>query len=138
MSKYKRYVGLSVSFCIGAICRGEIDEDMVAFIVPGFTINDENTRRKVWERYSKIYWSDFPEQAWEVFERIKIVPLSDGIGHNIADGCWVREEDFTPECIFQCGWGSPKLHTEQIVRELKDECDVDSDGNLVNNEGDAE
>lgn len=101
----QRYVGLSVSFCIQAICQGIIDEDQIAFIVPGFTLDETNTREAVFERYKVVYWHDFPERAWEVFQRIEIRQHRHS---NIADGCWVKEEDFIPEA------GEMKIHTADL------------------------
>ena len=96
----KRLVGLSVSFCVKAICEGKVALADVAFIVPGMVLNDENTIWNVYERYKDIYWSKYPEQARRVLEQLEI-RVHPGERPNIAAGCWILASDYTPDLDLQ-------------------------------------
>src|SRR5687768_9183289 len=93
----KDVVGLSLSFCVSEICRGNMAMDDVTKIVAGTAIPDVGA---IIQNYKDAYWRDYPEKAEQVVRqlweegRIEQPRLSgmEGYpshGHNIADGNWL-------------------------------------------------
>lgn len=108
----KRLVGLSVSFCVKAICEGTVALEDVAFIVPGMVLNDENTIWNVYDRYVQTYWSKYPEQARRVLEQVEI-RVHPGERPNIGAGCWMLAADYSPDLDLQQN-EDLKHHTQEL------------------------
>jgi hypothetical protein len=87
----KKYVGLSLSFCVKDILEGFVLEEQVAFIVPGF-----NWTGTPHESYYGVYWRKFDRQvADELLSRLKTVPRpAECDAPNLANGMWWPEDKF--------------------------------------------
>jgi len=94
----KPLVGLSVSFCIKDICKGQISRGDVELICAGFDLSATSLDR-VFERYSQVYWVGFEEEARELLFSL---PLSSShpYSRNISSGHWMKSSDFSD---FQLG-----------------------------------
>lgn len=91
-------VGLSLSFCVSAICRGDISIESVKKIVAA---TNAATPDAILDSYKSRYWSEFPDKAEQVVRQLwsegRIEqPRQGGViegypshGHNIADGNWL-------------------------------------------------
>ncbi len=89
-------IGLSISFCISDIIRGEVYLRDVECIVAGTKMRTEEDVDRVIDQYKEHYWYDYPEEAEKVFRQLwdagKVYQprLSDnGNAINIASGHWV-------------------------------------------------
>jgi len=104
----KKYVGLSLSFCIKAILSGDIKADQVAFIVPGFDLKNWDF---AFDHYMEIYWRRWPkETVVELLNKVDIRNLSPK-GHNIARGCWYPLDQWEPEIL---GDHEKRLHLHEL------------------------
>lgn len=92
----KRYVGVSLSFCVRDVLLGKVRPEQVAFIVPGF--DWERAGRKPCESYFKSYWSKFSRAAVDAtLALLTFRNRPDGTAANISKGIWIPEELFTWE-----------------------------------------
>jgi hypothetical protein len=55
------YVGLSLSFCVAAVLRGEVTEDQIAAIVSSTSCRTTNDWDGVIDSYRSSYWSQDPD-----------------------------------------------------------------------------
>lgn len=92
-------VGLSLSFCVQQIARGEISVADIDKIYAATNAPDEATWQTLMESYSKSYWSDNPELAVEIATALKnlgkiVQPRTEGkSSHSVADGSWIMASD---------------------------------------------
>lgn len=93
-------IGLSLSFCVSRICRGEVALEDVEKLIVGVRCPDEEAWAEVVSDYKESYWHDFPDQAEEVVKTLRaqgkiIQPkLQDPPRYPMtADGVWVDSED---------------------------------------------
>lgn len=95
------------------ICEGLIDEDQVAFVVPAFVVDEDNTKEEVADRYRRNYWPKYPDQACEVWSRLEVRSITrTSMLHCRSHGIWIKEEDFVDmDCRF-CN--NLKIHTENL------------------------
>lgn len=91
-------IGLSLSFCVADICRGTIQEADVVRIIANTNAPDEESMLAVVRQYQQSYWSEFPEQAAEVVERLLAAgkidqPRTRGQQtHTVDSGHWMDED----------------------------------------------
>lgn len=92
-------IGLSLSFCVSRICRGEVPVEDVEKLIVGVICPDESAWNEVISNYKASYWEEFPEQAEEIVQRLrsegKIVQprLQDPYRYPIlGNGVWVSSE----------------------------------------------
>jgi len=95
-------IGLSISFCVGDICRGKVQLDDIELIIAGTRVaNSKEDWDKLVDQYQKVYWRKFPEEADAVLgwlldnNKIEQPRLDSGdkFAPNIAKGCWVENFD---------------------------------------------
>jgi len=88
-------VGLSLSFCVSDILRGNIQEEEVKQIISGTMVESPEQWNELIESYKKYYWYEDPEKAEAICRRFiesgKIKqPRTEGKEvHNIASGHWI-------------------------------------------------
>ncbi|MCK4540556.1 hypothetical protein KAU09_05420 [Candidatus Parcubacteria bacterium] len=91
-------VGLSLSFCVGDILRGNVKEEEVKEIIAGTNASPEKLEELL-KDYKKIYWRKNPDEgeaiARRLYEAGKIrQPRQEGkVAHNIAKGHWLKEDE---------------------------------------------
>ncbi len=92
-------IGLSLSKCVAAICRGEVKRESVEKIIARTTVPNEYAWDQVFTEYVRTIWKDFPEQAVKIAEDFigrKLVEQSiltrRGKRPDISGGIWVRSE----------------------------------------------
>jgi hypothetical protein len=94
--KMRKYTGLSLSFCISDIIRGEVYEEQVGLIISATKIDCVESYDRIRKGYCETYWRDNPREAGRIFDRLwnagKIFqPRLLGLQpHNIAQGHWLR------------------------------------------------
>jgi hypothetical protein len=92
-------IGLSISFCIAAIMRGDVEEDKVEKIVGGTACTSNLAWDKVIQRYREEYWDQNPDLGEEILRRFiaqgKIEqPRLDGRGKPVTShNTWVTSMD---------------------------------------------
>jgi len=90
-------VGLSISFCIADIIRGEVKEKDVEKIIASTAVVTNADWEGIISRYKKIYWSDDPEKGEAIFRRllregkIEQPRLQGKPAHSIATGHWQEQ-----------------------------------------------
>lgn len=88
-------IGLSLSFCVCDIADGKIEESAVDCIISGTKFRDEGQFYTILDRYSEMYWKEYPKGAQDIARRLvregKIYqPRLCGLGApNISQGHWV-------------------------------------------------
>ena len=91
----KKYIGLSVSFCVMDIADGKVPFDEVACILAGTRIKKPNEDlSKVIKEYSETYWKEDPHKYVRVFvelwqKDLIIQPRLDDITVSIHGGHWL-------------------------------------------------
>ena len=91
-------VGLSLSFCIADILRGNVAEIEVKEIISGTKAADEKSFNDVVEIYKGSYWHINPEEGEAIAKRlyaagkIKQPRLEKEVDHNISDGHWIEPD----------------------------------------------
>lgn len=64
-------IGKSLSFCISSICRGEVQESDVDYIITSTKAEDRDVLIfSVIQSYKEFYWLEFPELAEEITLRL--------------------------------------------------------------------
>lgn len=63
-------IGLSLSFCVKEIIRGEVRLEDVEKIVAGTTVDDPNDWPKVIDVYKRVQWADNPELGQRIFSEL--------------------------------------------------------------------
>lgn len=63
-------IGLSVSRCVAAIARGEVEIEEVEKIVGSTTVPHQIAWALVARRYCDHEWKDFPDQATDILLRL--------------------------------------------------------------------
>lgn len=109
----KKLIGLSLSFCIKDICERKISIEAVAGIVPNFDWKS-TTLEAVHERYSQVYWKNYPERSWEVLKQIKLLDRHPS-DVNIADGHWILEENYSPQISLGYQEGTSIAYQDQNI-----------------------
>ena len=88
-------VGLSLSFCVGDILRGSVQEEEVKQVISATEAETPKDWDKLIARYKKIYWDEDPDRAEAIVRRLlnagKIrQPRIEGKeSHNISGGHWL-------------------------------------------------
>lgn len=89
-------IGLSVSFCIKQMARGEADPASVEMIVAGIRAPTREDLEMVVKSYRKSYWKGIEERAealfWKFWAEEKIFQprLKDGWIPSLSNGIWVN------------------------------------------------
>jgi hypothetical protein len=61
--------GMSVSFCISRIVRGEVPEEAVEKIIAGTCCRTPEAWEGVIKDYRESYWSEFPDEAERIIRK---------------------------------------------------------------------
>jgi|GEM_PF-4980438 len=90
-----KYIGLSMSACIGEMLDEKMPKEKVAYFQSGTAIETLQELETVIATYKPIYWSKAPEigAKWvrEYWKQHRFVqPRFQGEDHNIADGIWKK------------------------------------------------
>lgn len=96
MNNIRRYVGLSLSFCIRDILQGKTDVDEISAIV---TSTKFATIESAFAHYYESYWAEYAEEnkcmrvlkkVWPlVFQPRLNFEFTDHAGHMLTYGHWV-------------------------------------------------
>ena len=88
-------VGLSLSFCVRDIMRGNVQEEEVKQVIAATDAKSPAEWKKLIDDYKKIYWGGDPDKGAEIANRLfqagKIrQPRTEGKKpHNISSGHWI-------------------------------------------------
>ena len=96
MNNIRRYVGLSLSFCMQDILRNRVEVDKIAAIVTSTRFGSIN---EAFEQYFLVYWSEYAddvtcksalEAIWPLVcqPRVNFDPIHHR-GHMISHGFWL-------------------------------------------------
>ena len=97
MSNIKRYIGLSMSFCVADILRNKIDPKQISCII---TSTRFQTPEEAVEYYYQNYWSRFGynkedvlfvmRQLWQLIYQPRLVcEPEEHCGHMLSHGHWL-------------------------------------------------
>jgi hypothetical protein len=95
-------IGVSLSFCIRHILRGEVELDRVVKIIAQTTANTEEAWHHVLSEYKQSYWREFPEEAEKLvaqlraegrIEQPRLVDPNRMIRITKATGVWYTSEE---------------------------------------------
>jgi len=83
-------IGLSVSRCIGAMARGEVDPSTVSKIIAGTKAENVSDWEEVMASYKKKYWQGVEEKAEAILHKF----ISEGrVVQPRLSGGWVPDRD---------------------------------------------
>ena len=86
-------IGLSLSFCVKAIIRGDVSSEDVDYIITGCTPKSKKDWNIIFETYRKIYWAENPSMGELITKmfleqgNIRYIP---GYYPMIPNGYWVN------------------------------------------------
>lgn len=92
-------IGLSLSFCIKDIIKGNVDVRDVKEIICGTQCKTAVDWERVIGTYSELYWKENPIEAQRIFSlmkkfgKIKQPRLEGGEAPNISEGWWVNADE---------------------------------------------
>lgn len=93
--KVKKYVGLSISFCIRDIVNGVVSADQVNKIIAGTCASNPEAWDKIIKTYKETYWKENPEECERVLRKfikenkIEQPRLNGSEGPDIFEGHWL-------------------------------------------------
>lgn len=109
----KKYVGLSLSFCVKDILAGLVPIEMVAKIVCGFHFEagDQLSERQI-ANYCETYWKKWQGKARPLLKELKIEETPASRSHNIAEGIWWPANDYYDNLTLDDS--SKRIHTRDL------------------------
>lgn len=99
-------VGLSLSFCVLDIAKGNVDMKDVAFIYSGTKAETGEHWEQVIESYKLHYWRHYPDAEriarHFISENLVIQPRLEGkllqYSGRKTGGCWIEQNEFNSFC----------------------------------------
>lgn len=95
MSNIKRYIGLSLSFCVKDILNGKINIDEVSAIVTSTAFKSVEECIKMyymgyWEQYTKSQVREVLTNLWPIIFQPRLSgDITEHRGHMLSHGWWV-------------------------------------------------
>lgn len=92
-----KLTGLSLSFCVGDVLRGDVAYDSIGGIIAGTMAADEESWEDLIKSYQETYWSENPQEAERIVRQLRSEgkidqPRLRGEAYPyIGDGHWLNE-----------------------------------------------
>lgn len=102
-------VGLSLSFCVADIMRGQVPIETVKLVLSGTNARNKTEWARVFDRCKRVYWSEDPAKGEQIARelirtgRVRQPQLTGKPSHSIKEGHWIKAKELS-EWKKQQGW----------------------------------